>query len=76
MPAAVQGDRHVVAAGECLWSIARARLGAGASTAAVARHLDALWDANARRLATSDPDVIPVGAVIMLSSTSIARSTQ
>jgi hypothetical protein len=66
----VAGNHHVIAAGECLWSISRARLGAQASIASVARYVDALWDVNATRLATSDPDVIPVGAVIILPSTS------
>ena len=70
-PAAVESgqaerDEHVVRAGECLWSIARDQLGAGATPAAIARMVNRLWELNADRIATGDPDLIVTGTTLEL----------
>jgi nucleoid-associated protein YgaU len=57
---------HVVRRGESLWSIASARLGRGASSAAVAGEVARLWALNRARIATGDPDLLPVGVRLRL----------
>ncbi len=44
--------------GDSLWLIARRRLGDRASNADVERELVAIWDANAERIGTGDPNLI------------------
>jgi len=55
-----------VRAGECLWSIAYDQLGAGATPAAVARMVNRLWQLNADRIATGNPDLLMVGTTLKL----------
>jgi hypothetical protein len=57
---------HVVRAGECLWSIAKAMLPGGASNAAIAREVRRLWRLNARRIGTGDPGLIYAGTKLRL----------
>lgn len=57
---------HRVRPGESLWSIAQQRLGAGASPGQVARLVNWLWELNAGRIATGDPDLIMVGTLLRL----------
>lgn len=57
-----------VHSGDSLWAIARARLGAGASNEAVYRELVAIWDANASRIGTGDPNLIFPGTRLHLPS--------
>lgn len=61
------GDRfHVVVAGESLWSISKDVLGADASVAQVARHVNRLWELNSERIGTGDPDLLMVGTRLAL----------
>ena len=60
------GRTHTVRAGETLWSIAAARLGAGASAAQIAREVQRLWNLNASAIGTGDPSLIGVGVVLRL----------
>jgi hypothetical protein len=53
-------------AGESLWSIARHELGADASSAAIARLVDRIWNLNSERIATGDPDMLMVGTALRL----------
>jgi hypothetical protein len=48
----------VVAPGDSLWKIAAAQVGARAGTAAVEAEVVRIWDANARRIGTGDPNLI------------------
>jgi hypothetical protein len=48
----------VVRPGDSLWAIARRLLGPRASNAAVERKLIAIWNLNARRIGTGDPNLI------------------
>lgn len=57
---------HVVSAGECLWSIAKAMLPGGASDAAITREVRRLWRLNARRIGTGDPGLIYAGTELRL----------
>jgi hypothetical protein len=57
---------YTVRAGDSLWSIARRRLGAHASDAAIARRLVRIWNANARRIGTGNPDLIRPGTRLRL----------
>jgi len=57
---------HVVRAGECLWSIAKAMLPGGASNAAIGREVRRLWRLNARRIGTGDPGLIYAGTELRL----------
>ena len=61
------GDRsHTVEAGESLWTIATDLLGRDATTAQVAREVHRLWSLNRERIATGDPDLLPVGTTLVL----------
>jgi hypothetical protein len=62
----ITGRFHVVRRGESLWLIARARLGPGASTAAVVKEVARLWRLNKRRIGTGDPSLLPVGVRLRL----------
>jgi len=52
---------HVVAEGECLWSIAERRLGPAATNTQLASYIDQLWRLNAERLGTGNPNLIYTG---------------
>lgn len=58
---------HVVVPGDSLWSIARDRLGRGASRTEVAREVRRLWDLNHVRIGTGDKDLIFPGTKLRLS---------
>lgn len=60
-PAASDASIHVVKSGECLWSIARARLGRSASNAAVAREVLRIWNVNGAHVPSGNPNVIVPG---------------
>ncbi len=61
------GDRaHTVHTGESLWSIASDHLGAGAAPAQIAREVHRLWQLNADRIGTGDPDLLMVGTRLVL----------
>ena len=66
LPPAPAGASYVVRSGDSLWSIARARLGGGASAAAVARLVQAIWHANAAVIRTGDPDLLHPGTRLIL----------
>jgi nucleoid-associated protein YgaU len=57
---------YTVQPGDCLWSIARRVLAAGASDAAVAAEVDRLWRLNAGAIGTGSPDLIEPGQVLRL----------
>jgi LysM domain len=57
---------YTVQPGDCLWSIARRILPAGASDAAVAAEVDRLWRLNADEIGTGDPNLIEPGQVLRL----------
>ena len=57
---------HVVRAGECLWSIAKAMLPGSASNAAIAREVRRLWRLNARRIGSGDPGLVYAGTELRL----------
>jgi hypothetical protein len=64
---ASSGSRAVIIrGGDSLWSIARKLLGPGASNAAVQRKLIAIWDLNAKRIGTGDPNLIFPGQRLRL----------
>lgn len=56
----------IVHPGDSLWAIARRAVGPGASDAAVQRKLVAIWDLNARRIGTGDPNLIFPGTRLRL----------
>jgi LysM repeat protein len=57
---------HVVEPGESLWWIARRLLEPGASAARVAREVARLWELNADRIGTGDPDLLMIGTRLRL----------
>ncbi|MEA2333444.1 MAG: hypothetical protein QOH58_3582 [Thermoleophilaceae bacterium] len=57
---------HVVRRGESLWSIAAALLEPRASAATIAGEVDRLWQLNAERIGTGDPDLVMVGVRLRL----------
>jgi hypothetical protein len=57
---------HVVEPGDSLWSIARRLLEPGASPARVAREVARLWELNADRIGTGDPDLLMIGTRLRL----------
>lgn len=59
-------ESHTVRPGECLWSIAEALLPAGAGNEEIAQEVQRLWQLNASRIGTGDPDMLPVGVVLRL----------
>lgn len=56
----------VVHSGDCLWDIARGMLGSSASNEAVAQKVRAIWNANAGRIGTGDPNLIFPGTRLRL----------
>ncbi len=60
------GDSYVVRPGDPLRGIARARLGADASPARMAREVDRIWKLNADRFRTGSPDLIMPGQKLRL----------
>ncbi len=66
-PGALQGHRlHTVRPGESLWSIATALLPPGAGNGQIAAEVQRLWNLNADRIGTGDPNLIYVGTVLRL----------
>jgi hypothetical protein len=57
---------HLVAAGECLWTIAESYLPPGASNTEIATEVHRLWRLNAERIGTGDPDALPIGVKLRL----------
>jgi len=53
--------------GDSLWSIASAQLAPGADNAQIAREVNRLWNLNADRIATGQPDLLMVGTVLRLA---------
>jgi nucleoid-associated protein YgaU len=58
----------VVRPGDSLWAIARRLVGPRASNEQVQRKLVALWDMNAKRIGTGDPNLVFPGQRLMLPS--------
>jgi hypothetical protein len=56
--AAATGGSVLVKPGDSLWSIARSQLPAGASNTEIDRKLVEIWDRNAHRIGTNDPNLI------------------
>jgi len=54
-------DTYVVQAGDSLWLIAERQLDAGQSDAAIAATVSRLWERNAHRIGTGNPDLIHPG---------------
>ena len=59
-------ERTRSCAGESLWTIATDLLGRDATAAQVAREVHRLWQLNRDRIATGDPDLLPVGTTLVL----------
>jgi LysM repeat protein len=57
----------VVKPGDSLWSIARSLLPSGASNVAIEHKVVAIWDANAKRIGTGDPNLIFAGTRLLLT---------
>jgi LysM domain len=57
---------YTVRSGDSLWSIAKRLLGPNVSTAQVAREVHRLWQLNAERIGTGDPNLIMVGQTLRL----------
>jgi len=57
---------HVVRLGESLWVIAEQRLGAQASDAEIATAVERLWQLNAQRIGTGNPDLIYPGQTLQV----------
>jgi nucleoid-associated protein YgaU len=62
-----QASRHVVEAGQSLWLIAESVLGDDAGDARVAADVERLWQLNAERIGTGDPDLIYPGQELRLT---------
>lgn len=58
--------RHVVQAGESLWTIARGELGPTAGTAQVSDLVNQLWELNRASIASGDPSLIRAGQTLAL----------
>lgn len=59
-------DSYTVRTGDSLWSIAKRLLDSGASTAEVAHEVHRLWQLNADRIGTGNPDLIMAGQTLRL----------
>jgi nucleoid-associated protein YgaU len=57
---------RIVRPGDSLWSIAGDLAGPDASPATIARLVNRLWELNADRIGTGDPDLVMVGTVLRL----------
>jgi LysM domain len=62
----IDGGSYVVQPGDSLWSIGERLLGPGASAAEIADEVNRLWELNKDRIATGDPDLLPVGTELRL----------
>jgi hypothetical protein len=62
----IDGGSYVVQSGDSLWSIGERLLGPGASAAEIADEVNRLWELNKDRIATGDPDLLPVGTELRL----------
>jgi LysM repeat protein len=62
----ITGDIYIVRRGDTLWSIARRTLGASASVGTIADEVNRLWELNRDRIATGDPNLLPVGTELEL----------
>ncbi len=60
------GGTYQIRHGDCLWTIARRVVGQGAGNEAVYREASAIWNANARRIGTGDPNLIYPGTMLHL----------
>jgi Tfp pilus assembly protein FimV len=58
----------VVRPGDSMWSIARRLVGPAASNEEVQKKLVAVWDMNAKRIGTGDPNMIFPGQRLILPS--------
>jgi len=56
-----------VAAGDSRWTIAARHLGTSATDAEIAHGVSELWDLNAQRIGSGDPDLIQPGQELRLS---------
>lgn len=65
-PSRGSGRRVVVQPGDCLWLIAERALGSDANNEQIAAAVDRLWQRNADRIATGDPDLILPGQTLDL----------
>lgn len=65
-PSRGSGRRVVVQPGDCLWLIAERALGSDANDEQIAAAVDRLWQRNADRIATGDPDLIHPGQTLDL----------
>ena len=63
---ALKGGSYKVRAGDSLWGIAKASLGGSPSNARVAAEVARLWDTNAARIGTGNPDLIYAGQRLKL----------
>ncbi len=65
-PLAPDSGFYIVRPGETLWSIARRLLGEGHNPAATGPEVARLWELNADRIGSGDPDVLLPGTVLRL----------
>jgi hypothetical protein len=61
------GSTHVVQPGQSLWAIARNVFGTTVSDTRIATEVDRIWQLNADRIGTGDPDLIFAGFKLRLS---------
>ncbi len=64
--AAATGGSVMVKPGDSLWSIARSLLPAGASNLEIDHKLVEIWDRNAHRIGTNDPNLIFSGQRLLI----------
>lgn len=64
--ASAGGGSIMVKPGDALWSIARGMLAAGASDTEIEHKLLELWDRNAHRIGTNDPNLIFSGQRLLI----------
>ena len=65
-PLAPDSGFYIVRPGETLWSIARRLLGEGHDPAETGPEVARLWELNADRIGSGDPDVLLPGTVLRL----------
>ncbi len=59
-------DFYVVRPGDCLWAIAAELLPPSTGNAGIAQEVQRLWQLNATRIGTGDPDLLMVGTELRL----------
>lgn len=64
--ASASGGSIMVKPGDSLWSIARGMLGAGASVPEIEHRVGEIWDRNAHRIGTRDPNLIFSGQRLLI----------